>query len=139
MERPYCRWPFRGSIEQFWRGRRHGPFIRPLSDPSSLHGETTMADKKPATKTAKKPAARSTTAKPKKKAGFTAFEKAAMKERAQELKAGKKVRGEGAVLAKIAEMPASDRAIGERLHAVVTANAPDLTPKLWYGMPAYAT
>ncbi len=62
-----------------------------------------------------------------------------MKERAQELKAeASKAEGENAVLAKIAEMTESDRAIGERLHAIIKASAPDLSPKLWYGMPAYA-
>ncbi len=63
-----------------------------------------------------------------------------MKERAQELKAaGRKADGEAEVLAKIAEMPEADRAIAERLHAVVKASAPDLSPRTWYGMPAYAT
>jgi uncharacterized protein YdhG (YjbR/CyaY superfamily) len=72
-------------------------------------------------------------------AGFTAEERAAMRERARELKAeGQKADGERDVLAKIAEMPARDRAIAERLHAIVTASAPGLTPKTWYGMPAYA-
>ena len=66
-----------------------------------------------------------------------------MRERAQELKVASRSRAggageEGAVLAKIAEMPAADRAIGERLHAIIRASAPDLSPKLWYGMPAYA-
>jgi uncharacterized protein YdhG (YjbR/CyaY superfamily) len=71
--------------------------------------------------------------------GFTAAEKAAMKERAQELKAeARKADGEKAVLAKIAEMKGSDRALAERLHAIVKASAPGLTPKTWYGMPAYA-
>jgi uncharacterized protein YdhG (YjbR/CyaY superfamily) len=74
--------------------------------------------------------------------GFTNEERGAMKERARELKSstgrGAKVDPEAAVLAKIAEMSASDRAIAERLHAVVKAAAPVLTPKLWYGMPAYA-
>jgi uncharacterized protein YdhG (YjbR/CyaY superfamily) len=71
--------------------------------------------------------------------GFTAAEKAAMKERARELKAeARKADGEKAVLEKIAEMKGSDRAMAERLHAIVTASAPDLTPKTWYGMPAYA-
>jgi uncharacterized protein YdhG (YjbR/CyaY superfamily) len=79
----------------------------------------------------------------KKPEGFTDAERAAMKERAQELKAearaGKnKAEGESAVLAKIAQMPEPDRTLGQRLHAIVTANAPALTPKLWYGMPAYA-
>jgi uncharacterized protein YdhG (YjbR/CyaY superfamily) len=71
--------------------------------------------------------------------GFTDEERAAMKERAQELKAGAaKADGESAVLAKIAEMPKSDRVMAERLHAIVTGSAPDLSPKTWYGMPAYA-
>jgi uncharacterized protein YdhG (YjbR/CyaY superfamily) len=77
---------------------------------------------------------------------FTAEERAAMIDRAQEVKAearrGKRADqaadDEAAVLAKIAEMPASDRAMAKRFHAVVTASAPDLSPKLWYGMPAYA-
>src|SRR5215470_4800433 len=68
--------------------------------------------------------------------GFTAEERAAMHDRAKELKGGQD--GEAAVLEKLAEMPASDRAIGERIHAIVTAAAPGLTPRLWYGMPAYA-
>jgi len=71
--------------------------------------------------------------------GFTKEERAAMKERAQELKAeAAKADGESALLAKIAEMPESDRVMGERLHAIITASAPGLTPKTWYGMPAYA-
>ena len=70
---------------------------------------------------------------------FTAEEKAAMKERAKELKAAQqKAEGESDVLAKIAEMPESDRVIAERIHQIITTNAPDLTPKTWYGMPAYA-
>ena len=69
--------------------------------------------------------------------GFTGEERVAMKERVQELKASK-ADGEGAVLAKIAAMPEPDRAIGKRLHAIVKASAPALSPKLWYGMPAYA-
>jgi uncharacterized protein YdhG (YjbR/CyaY superfamily) len=74
--------------------------------------------------------------------GFTDAERGAMKERAKELKAAAR-RGKGAdkeseVLAKIAEMPESDRAMAERIHAIVKANAPGLSPKLWYGMPAYA-
>ncbi len=78
--------------------------------------------------------------KPEKKAkGFTAEEKAAMRERVQEMKAAAgKAEGEAAVLAKIAAMPAADRALGERLHAIVKASAPSLSPKTWYGMPAYA-
>jgi hypothetical protein len=75
----------------------------------------------------------------KKSTGFTAEERAAMKERARELKAeGRRADGEKALLAKIAEMPEPDRAMAERLHAIITASAPDLLPKTWYGMPAYA-
>lgn len=75
--------------------------------------------------------------------GFTAEERAAMKEHAQEVKAARrgsrtsKADGERDVLAKIAEMPEADRVIAERLHAIVKASAPSLTPKTWYGMPAY--
>ena len=76
---------------------------------------------------------------------FTEEERAAMKERAQELKAearrgkgAKKADGESAVLGKIAEMPEPDRTMAERLHAIIKASAPDLSPKTWYGMPAYA-
>jgi uncharacterized protein YdhG (YjbR/CyaY superfamily) len=76
---------------------------------------------------------------PKNDAGFTADEKAAMKERARELKAEKeKADGESALLAKIAEMPEPDRGMATRLHAIITAAAPALAPKTWYGMPAYA-
>ena len=76
---------------------------------------------------------------PKKDTGFTAEERAAMKERARELKAEKsKADAESDVLAKIAEMPKADRAMAERIHAIVKASAPDLTPRTWYGMPAYA-
>jgi uncharacterized protein YdhG (YjbR/CyaY superfamily) len=87
--------------------------------------------------------AKSTTATNKKSKGFTAEERAAMKERAQELKAEARANkdraaGERAVLAKIAEMPERDRAMAKRLHAVITASAPALSPKTWYGMPAYA-
>jgi uncharacterized protein YdhG (YjbR/CyaY superfamily) len=74
--------------------------------------------------------------------GFTDEERAAIKERANELRStarpGPKMDGESAVLAKIAEMPDADRAVAERLHAVIKAVAPGLVPKLWYGMPAYA-
>lgn len=74
--------------------------------------------------------------------GFTAEERAAMKERAEELKArkkrGKKADGEADVLAKIGEMPSSDRVLATRIHEIVKATAPDLVPKTWYGMPAYA-
>jgi uncharacterized protein YdhG (YjbR/CyaY superfamily) len=86
---------------------------------------------------------KSTTATSKKSKGFTDEERAAMKERARELKAEArankdKAEGESAVLAKIAEMPEPDRIIAERLHAIIKANAPDLSPRTWYGMPAYA-
>jgi uncharacterized protein YdhG (YjbR/CyaY superfamily) len=77
--------------------------------------------------------------------GFTNEERAAMKERGRELKAAPRrgqragqADGEGEVLAKIAEMPEHDRAIAERLHAVIKAAAPALSPRTWYGMPAYA-
>ncbi|MBI4731691.1 MAG: DUF1801 domain-containing protein [Chloroflexi bacterium] len=74
---------------------------------------------------------------------FTDEERAAMKERARELKAGAradkdKAEGESAVIAKIAEMQEPDRAMGKRLHAIINASAPALSPRLWYGMPAYA-
>jgi uncharacterized protein YdhG (YjbR/CyaY superfamily) len=83
--------------------------------------------------------AKRTTATNNKSKGFTAEERAAMKERAQELKAeARKADGEKAVLEKIAEMPEPDRAMAERLHAVIKASAPGLSPKTWYGMPAYA-
>ncbi len=80
----------------------------------------------------------------KKKAdGFTDEEKAAMKERAKELKAEarankNKAEGETDLLAKIAELPEPERTMAERLHAIIKASAPTLTPKTWYGMPAYA-
>ena len=89
--------------------------------------------------------AKSTTATGKTSKGFTAEERAAMKERAQELKAEARrgpraghADGEGDVLAKIAEMPEPDRAMAKRLHAIIKASAPALSPKTWYGMPAYA-
>src|SRR5919201_1244083 len=95
-----------------------------------------MAERKAARKGAQHSSKRATSRASK---GFTAEERAAMKERARELKAtaGKEA-GESDVLAKIAEMPEADRAMAERLHAIVKASAPDLTPKTWYGMPAYA-
>ena len=76
-------------------------------------------------------------------AGFTAEERAAMKERAKELKAEERAKndraaGERDLLAKIAEMSEPDRSMAERLHAIITASAPSLSPKTWYGMPAYA-
>jgi uncharacterized protein YdhG (YjbR/CyaY superfamily) len=73
--------------------------------------------------------------------GFTAEERAAMKERVKELKKparGRKEDGERDVLSKIAEMPEADRVMAERIHAIVKASAPDLSPRTWYGMPAYA-
>ena len=80
-----------------------------------------------------------TTSKQKSYDGFTAEERDAMKERAKELKAARgKAEDETAVLEKIAEMSDADRAIAERVHAIVKANAPELSPKLWYGQPAYA-
>jgi uncharacterized protein YdhG (YjbR/CyaY superfamily) len=89
--------------------------------------------------------ANSTTATDKKSRGFTDEEKGAMKERAQELKAdarrgprAKRADGESDLLAKIAEMPKPDRAMAKRLHAIIKASAPGLSPKTWYGMPAYA-
>jgi uncharacterized protein YdhG (YjbR/CyaY superfamily) len=97
-----------------------------------------MAERKPARKATQK-SGKSTTATNKKSKGFTDEERAAMRERAQELKAeARKADGESDLLAKIAEMPASDRAIAKRLHAIVKASAPALSPKTWYGMPAYA-
>ena len=89
--------------------------------------------------------AKNTTARGKASAGFTDEERAAMKEHAQELKTAARrgpraaqADGEGDVLAKIAEMPDADRAMAERLHAIIKASAPELAPRLWYGMPAYA-
>jgi uncharacterized protein YdhG (YjbR/CyaY superfamily) len=85
--------------------------------------------------------AKGATASDEKFQGLTDEERAAMKERTRELKAearAGKADGEAAVLAKIAELPQPDRAMAERLHAVVTASAPTLAPKTWYGMPAYA-
>jgi uncharacterized protein YdhG (YjbR/CyaY superfamily) len=71
--------------------------------------------------------------------GFTAEERAAMRERAKELKAeARRADGETALLAQLAEMPEADRALGTRVHEIVRAAAPDLEPKTWYGMPAYA-
>jgi uncharacterized protein YdhG (YjbR/CyaY superfamily) len=103
-----------------------------------------MAERNPAKKATQK-SAKSTTAINKKSKGFTDEERAAMKERAQELKAearrgprAGKTDGESAVLAKIAEIQGPDRAMAKRLHAIVKASAPALSPKTWYGMPAYA-
>ena len=98
-----------------------------------------MAERKPAQK-APRQSAKRTTGKASK--GFTDEERAAMRERAKELKTagrrgGGKADGESDVLAKIAEMPKGDRVMAERLHAIVKASAPDLSPRTWYGMPAY--
>lgn len=96
-----------------------------------------MAEKKPAKKGTQRSgkAASGTSSK-----GFSAEERAAMKEHAQELKAARsgKTDGEADVLAKIAAMSAADRAIAERLHAIIKDCAPTLSPRTWYGMPAYA-
>jgi uncharacterized protein YdhG (YjbR/CyaY superfamily) len=96
-------------------------------------------------KKATQKSAKSTAASGKKSKGFTDEERAAMRERAQELKAAGrggrragKADGESDVLAKIAEMPEPDRAMAKRLHAIIKANAPALSPRTWYGMPAYA-
>jgi uncharacterized protein YdhG (YjbR/CyaY superfamily) len=101
-----------------------------------------MAEKKAAKKSTKK-SAKSTIGKASR--GFTDEERTAMRERAQELKAAArrgpragKADGESDVLAKIAEMPEPDRAMAERLHAIIKASAPALSPRTWYGMPAYA-
>src|SRR5947199_3479678 len=101
-----------------------------------------MAERKP-TKKATQKSAKSTTGNKKKSKGFTAEERAAMKARAQELKAEarankNRAEGERDVLAAIAAMKGKDRTMAKRLHAIVKASAPDLWPKTWYGMPAYA-
>src|SRR5207248_4051907 len=92
---------------------------------------------KPAQKGTQK-SAKNTTATSKKFKGFTDEEHGAMKDRIQELRADK-ADGEGAVLAKIAEMPEPDRTMAKRLRAIIKETAPALSPRLWYGMPAYAT
>ena len=97
-----------------------------------------MAEKKSAKKGTTQPA-KSTTATKKRYDGFTPEEKAAMQNRVKEMKVGAdKAEGERAVLAEIAELPGLDRTLGKRLHAIIRASAPDLSPRLWYGMPAYA-
>ena len=93
-----------------------------------------MAERKPAKTGTQRPAKR-TTGKASK--GFTDEERAAMRERARELKSAAR-HGESDVLAKIAEMPERDRAMAERLHAITKASAPPLSARTWYGMPAYA-
>ena len=94
-----------------------------------------MADRRPAKK-ATQESAKSTTVIAKASRGFTDEEKAAMREHIQEQEG--KGEGESVVLAKIAGMPEPDRAMGKRLHAIIKASAPSLTPRLWYGMPAYS-
>jgi uncharacterized protein YdhG (YjbR/CyaY superfamily) len=98
-----------------------------------------MAESKSAQGT-KRTSANGGAANSKRSNGFTAEERAAMKERTQELKRAKagKADGEGEVLAKIAEMTEHDRAMAERVHEIVKATAPALSPRTWYGMPAYA-
>ena len=100
-----------------------------------------MAESKPRKKDRQK-STKSSTGKSSK--GFTPEERAAMKERARELKAEERMKkdraaGEKAVLAKIAEMPQPDRAMAKKLHALIKNTAPDLSPRTWYGMPAYAS
>src|ERR671924_382667 len=108
--------------------------------PTSQYDESAMSPKKETQKSAKQ-----TTATNKKSKGFTDDERAAMRARAQELKAearrgprADQADGERDVLAKIAEMPEPDRAMANRLHAIIKTSAPVLSPKTWYGMPAYA-
>ena len=97
-----------------------------------------MPERKPAKNSTQK-AAKGTTAIGKASQGFTGEERAAIRARVQELKAAAdKADGESAVLAKIAELPGRDRALGKRLHTIIKASAPALSPKLWYGMPSYA-
>ena len=97
-----------------------------------------MAERKPAKKGTKK-TAKGTTGPRNSSTRFTAEERAAMKERARELKAASnEAEAEQDVLAAIAKMPGSDRAIAERLHSIIKDSAPGLSPKTWYGMPAYA-
>jgi uncharacterized protein YdhG (YjbR/CyaY superfamily) len=87
----------------------------------------------------RKPAKKGTRKSAKKSKGFSAEERAAMRERARELKAeANKVEGEKALLAKIGEMQGSDRTMAKKIHAIVKDTAPELSPKTWYGMPAYA-
>jgi uncharacterized protein YdhG (YjbR/CyaY superfamily) len=94
-----------------------------------------MAERKPTRKGTKR-SAKGTTGRASTR--FTDEERAAMRERAKEVRRAGKADGESDVLAKIAEMPKRDRAMAERLHAIVKASAPALTPRTWYGMPAYA-
>ena len=117
-----------------WR-RLHAERRDPVGKESTMKPAKNSTQKSP----------KSTTATEKKPKGFTDEERVAMRERLQELKAdarrgrrADKAEGESAVLAKIAALPQPDRAMGERLHAIIKANAPALSPKTWYGMPAYA-
>ena len=114
-------------------------------NPKKARQKSTKSTTKKATQKSRQKSTLSAAAINKKSQGFTDEERAAMKERAQELKAearrgrrGNKANGETAVLAKIAEMPGPDRAMANRLHAIIKASAPALSPKTWYGMPAYA-
>ena len=116
--------------------QKHSPAQQGEISTPSQYKEVSMSPKRETQKSAK-----STTAINKKFKGFTDEERAAIKERAQELKASAnkdKVDGESAVLAKIAAMKEPDRAMAKRLHAIIEASAPALSPRLWYGMPAYA-
>src|ERR671923_1707810 len=98
-----------------------------------------MPERKTAKKAATKRSAKSIAAKGKTPKGWSAEERAAAKAYARERKAeARGANDERAVLAKIAEMPEPDRAMGKRLHAIIKASAPALSPRLWYGMPAYA-
>src|SRR5688572_20505989 len=109
------------------------PVKHPKVSSAGQYEEVSMSAKKDTQKSVG-----STTTNGKKK-GFSADERAAMKERARELKAeAERADGENALVAKLAEMTGSDRVIGERLHALIKASAPTLAPKTWYGMPAYA-
>lgn len=114
----------------------------PAPLPTTGYMTTTMEKQMSKRKTPEQPTG-SDTAGGRKSKGFTAEEQAAMKERARELKAEERANrdrsaGEKDLLAKIAEMPEHDRVMARRLHAIITATAPDLWPKTWYGMPAYA-
>jgi uncharacterized protein YdhG (YjbR/CyaY superfamily) len=96
-----------------------------------------MAETRRARKSGTRKTAQTTSTTENRPSGFTAEERAAMRERARELKAGN-TDGESEVLAKIAQMPPEDRATAERVHEIVRASAPELSPRTWYGMPAYA-
>jgi uncharacterized protein YdhG (YjbR/CyaY superfamily) len=131
------------TIERFPGSSRGDTSFARGSSPSDLWEEGTMAEKQPAQRATKKPA-KSTAVRHKTYEGFTDEERAAMKEYAQELKAAGRRGARGAadgerdVLAKIAEMSEPDRSMAERLHAIVKASAPVISPRTWYGMPAYA-